>query len=80
MLALLRRLVTAGLIDITPDVNAPGHMDDGDNVAEVIFDELNPQAAYDFNNATCTNTPPGSFTWIRRALSRRRRRLPRRGR
>lgn len=40
---------------VPPDVNAPGHMDDGDNVAEVIFDELNPQAAYDFNNATCSN-------------------------
>jgi predicted CxxxxCH...CXXCH cytochrome family protein len=34
--------------------SSPGHQD-GDNVAEVLFDELNPDAEYDFGSATCTN-------------------------
>jgi predicted CxxxxCH...CXXCH cytochrome family protein len=35
-------------------VASPGHID-GDNQAELIFDALNPNASYDFGNATCSN-------------------------
>jgi predicted CxxxxCH...CXXCH cytochrome family protein len=34
-------------------VNAPGHID-GDNIAEVKFDTLNPQGAYTKSTATCS--------------------------
>lgn len=41
--------------EVPADVNAPGHMDDGDDQAEVEFDGLNPQASYDFNAYSCNN-------------------------
>lgn len=41
--------------EVPADVNAPGHMDDNDDQAEVQFDNLNPQANYNFDTYDCSN-------------------------
>jgi predicted CxxxxCH...CXXCH cytochrome family protein len=48
-----RELSCAQCHIIPVNVNDPGHMD-GDNVAEMNFDELNPAASYNAGNATCS--------------------------
>lgn len=51
-----RRAINCSSCHVVPQTSdAPGHRD-GDNVAELRFDTLNPQATYAVATSTCTNT------------------------
>jgi predicted CxxxxCH...CXXCH cytochrome family protein len=50
-----RHEITCSNCHVVPlTVDAPGHRD-GDNIAEVVFDLLNPAGTYTRSNATCAN-------------------------
>ncbi|QQR91779.1 MAG: CxxxxCH/CxxCH domain-containing protein [Myxococcales bacterium] len=49
-----RTLSCSNCHTVPSTVDSPGHID-GDNVAEVPFDELNPSGSVNFANATCSN-------------------------
>lgn len=51
-----RRTLACSNCHVVPStVDSPGHMDDGDNQAEVPFDGLNPVAIFDEPATTCDN-------------------------